>query len=169
MTKNVEQRLVTIPVPANYLSFETMIGGVKKNDLRVKTYGGVSIPLFFVEVPEEMAKELLKLVWAEYNFEKNTRDDLSLDEIPVDIPDENTDDPLQMIIEKEKLESIEELVEYLSSKNPCYGEIFMERFDGNFNKSDIALTIGKPETTTRRWIRKTAELAEEFVAASDIL
>lgn len=179
--KTVDKKVVTIPVPANYVVDQKnvnddevwLIAGVKKEQIRNMTFGGVKIPVFFIEVPEEQAKELLSLTWAEFNYDRVKRrrsadgiSDLMLDYLEVDIEDPNADDPLQNIIDRESSEKAEkvtrEIIEYLESKNPVYADIFRERLNGNFNKSDISKKIGKTVPTGHRWVNKVEELVQEF-------
>ena len=182
--KTVDKKVVTIPVPANYLVDEKnqkedevwLIAGVKKEQIRNMTFGGVKIPVFFIEVPEEQAKELLSLTWAEFNYDRAKRKrsadgngDLMLDYFEVDIEDPNAEDPLQNVIDKEALDTIDEIISYLESLDPLYAVIFKERLNGNFNKSDISKKIGKPVPTGHRWVKKVEELVQEFYELRDNL
>ena len=110
MTGNNEKKTVTIPVPAHYVT-DTMIAGVKKEDLRTMWFGDFEMTVFFTEVPEEQARDLLKLTWAEVNFDKPKRRRLKAGikdceltaEIESMIPSECFEDPLQLIIDKEAM------------------------------------------------------------------
>ena len=187
--KTVDKKVVKIPVPANYVTdgkkenekdenyYECwLIAGIKKDQIRIMTYGGIKIPVFFIEVPEEQAKELLSLTWAEFNYDRAKRKrsadgngDLMLDYLEVDIEDPNAEDPLQNVIDKEALDTIDEIISYLESLDPLYAVIFKERLNGNFNKSDISKKIGKPVPTGHRWVRKVEELVQEFYELRDNL
>ena len=179
--KNVDKKVVRIPVPANYVTngkkekesgeyYECwLIAGVKKEDVAILTVGERKIPVFFIDVPADQAKELVSFTWAEFNFDKAKRRriaagclDLRLDEMEVDMVDANAEDPLQHILDREALCLIDDIIKYLESINPIFGTIFKELLDGNFNKSEISRKIHKPDATGRRWVDKVISLAREF-------
>ena len=45
---NIEKKTVTIPVPAHYMT-ESMVAGVKKEDLRTMWFGDFEMTVFFTE------------------------------------------------------------------------------------------------------------------------
>ena len=180
--KTVDKKVVRIPVPASYVTdgkkenekdekyYECwLIAGVKKKDFAFLTIGERKIPVFYIDVPEEQAKDLLSFTWAEFNYDKARRRriaagclDLRLDEMEFDMVDTNAEDPLQHIFDREALGLIDDIIKYLEDINPVFGTIFKELLDGNFNKSEISRKIHKPDATGRRWVDKVISLAREF-------
>lgn len=169
MTNNNEKNTVTIPVPAHYMT-DTMIAGVKKEDLRTLYFGDFEMTAFFTEVPREKAKGLLSLTWAEVDFDKPKRRRMKAGiidceftpEMDESIASECFTDPLQFVIDKESIEQSEELVDYLERVHEHYGEIFSERLNGTFSTREMERNLGIPETNIRRWSAEVTRLAMEY-------
>ena len=168
MTNN-EKKTVTIPVPAHYMT-ESMIAGVKKEDLRTMWFGDFEMTVFFTEVPRELAKDLLSLTWAEVNFDKPKRRRMKAgiidceftSEMDEAIASECFEDPLQLIFDKEAFTESQKMIDYLEGIHEHYGEIFRERLNGNFNCEIIAAKIGKSKATVWRWSNKVTSLAIDY-------
>jgi hypothetical protein len=169
MTGNNEKKTVTIPVPAHYVT-DTMIAGVKKEDLRTMWFGDFEMTVFFTDVPVEKAKGLLSLTWAEVDFDKPKRRRLKAGikdceltaEIECMIPSECFEDPLQLIIDKEAIEESRKLIDYLESIHKHYGEIFRERLRGTFSGREMERNLGVCEANIRRWNREITKLAMQY-------
>ena len=167
MTNYNEKKTITIPVPAHYLT-DSMIAGVKKEELRTMWFGDFEMTAFFIKVPTEMAKDLLKLTWAEVDFDKPKRRRQKAGIIDCELDDEaektiaSSDDPLRWLIDLEAEDIAERIINYLESVHKHYGDIFRERLNGNFNCEEIAKVIGKPKTTAWRWSNKVTKLAAEY-------
>lgn len=169
MTNTNENKTVTIPVPAHYVS-DTMIAGVKFEDLKTMWFGDFEMTVFFTEVPKEKAKDLLSLTWAEVDFDKPKRRRMKAGIIDCEftaemdeaIPSECFADPLQFVIDKEAIRESEKMIEYLESIHEHYGEIFKERLNGNFNGRQMERNLGICEASIRRWNREVTKLAIEY-------
>ena len=169
MTNNNTKKTVTIPVPAHYVT-DTMIAGVKKEDLRTMWFGDFEMTAFFTEVPAELAKDLLKLTWAEVDFDKPKRRRLAAGikdceltaEMECMLISEFYEDPLQLIIDKEAIRDSQKMITYLESVHEHFGEIFRERLNGNFNCEIISERTGVPKATVWRWSNRVTELAIKY-------
>ena len=169
MTGNNEKKTVTIPVPAHYVT-DTMIAGVKKEDLRTMWFGDFEMTVFFTDVPAEKAKGLLSLTWAEVDFDKPKRRRLKAGikdceltaEMECMIPSECFEDPLQLIIDKEAIRESEKMIGYLESIHKHYGEIFKKRLYGTFSSRELARILNVPETNIRRWNSEVTKLAVKY-------
>ena len=169
MTCNNEKKTVTIPVPAHYVT-DTMIAGVKKEDLRTMWFGDFEMTVFFTDVPVEKAKGLLSLTWAEVDFDKPKRRRLKAGikdceltaEIESMIPSECFEDPLQLIIDKEAIRESKKLINYLESIHEHYGEIFRERLRGTFSGREMERNLGICEASIRRWNIEVTKYAMQY-------
>ena len=56
----------------------------------------------------------------------------------------------------------QKMIDYLEGIHEHYGEIFRERFNGNFNCEIIAAKIGKSKATVWRWSNKVTSLAIDY-------
>jgi len=169
MTNYNEKKTITIPVPAHYLT-DSMIAGVKKEELRTMWFGDFEMTAFFIEVPTEMAKDLLKLTWAEVDFDKPKRrrqkaglgDCEFTAEMEEALPDESCEDPLQLIIDKEAVKESEKVIGYLEDIHKHYGEIFRERLSGTFSIREMERNLGISEANVRRWNKEVTRLAMKY-------
>jgi len=162
------KKTVTIPVPANYVK-DTMIAGVSIDDIRKLRFGEVEVKVFFTDVPEEQAGELLKFVWDEFNFDKKDRRrkekgliDCGLDDIECCVESTWVEDPLQQLIQKEIADEQEKLIAYLEKKHRYYGEIYRERLNGNFNLREMERRLNVPVSNLKRWNDEVSLLAANY-------
>ena len=162
------KKTVTIPVPANYVK-DTMIAGVSTDDIRKIRFGEVEVRVFFVDVPEEQAGELLKFTWAEFNYDQKLRRrreegliDCGLEEIECCVESTWLEDPLQQVIQKEIAGEQEKIIAYLESKHEYYGEIYRERLNGNFSLREMERRLKVPACNLLRWSEEVSKLAAKY-------
>ena len=166
---NRDKEFVTVPVVVDYDTSAGHIAGVDPSKLKTLSFGGISKKVIFMEVPKEQADAIKKLTWAEFDFDKPKRrrygvgiEEYCFEDLIIDIPDINADDPLQAIINREEEAMFDELAVYLESKHEHFGEIFRERLEGNLNRREIARKLGLPKSSVRDWFDRITELAIEF-------
>ena len=162
------KKTVTIPVPANYVN-DTMIAGVSVDDIRKLRFGEVEVKVFFTEVPEEQAGELLKLTWAEFDYDKKIRRrrekgliDCGLGDIESCVESTWIEDPLQQLIQKEIAGEQEEIIAYLEKKHRHYGEIYRERLNGNFCLREMERRLKVTVSNLQRWNDEVSFLAAKY-------
>ena len=168
MTNNNEKKTVRIPVPAEYAK-DTMIAGVKKDELKIMWFGEIPMRVFFTEVPADQAKALLSLTWAEVDYDKPERRrkekgiiDCDISSVEAVLESDGRDDPLQFIIDNEAIIESQKMIDYLEGVHEHFGDIFRERLNGSFSSREMERNLGIPETSIRRWSKEVTRLAMDY-------